>query len=654
MLDQVLTAFPSHTHPLTLVSDPDGFLSNEDLRGQLVERGFRIIDERDPVALRSVICELQPISAERAVIVVTPGELSALPYDLWQQGHKVVVGLQVLCPHLDYLVLKELTPSQRSRLSEAVSESKQPQASLSYHETLSYILRVVFDIDPSRIHGAAAFVAWLDHYHMALEPMPEAIRNFLVTELKHVPAVATLPLHELLVDRASYQHLMQRSFAVSLRPQTKETAGAYLNARSLAFASDPALQALVPALLRSGTLQGLQVDDMASIPAWAQPAMVVEAEDMRMRRFAEGLDTLGRRLGSDELRWDEWQTIALDWAQLTLWRYDLDIHHHVDQLDLFRRVQDKLDDVFYRWLLKQYTFLGGRALPVPHHLHHVLPSIAFKRQDPSERVALLVLDGMAVSDWLMIKEAWTLRHPDWNFQEQLVLAQVPSITAISRQSLVSGLRPNQFPETLTNNRHEAKHWHSFWNERQQPVDSIAYAYLPTTVHANYPQEVDSSRTRNLCLVTTVIDSMVHDATQGTADVLASLRTWLYQSGAEGQRSVWLEGLIERLLERQYRVTIASDHGHVAAIGMGAPQEGVLVQTRSKRARIYPSAEAARASRERYPETLLWSNDGLLPGDVHVLVPWGRRAFAQGGAEVVSHGGVTVEELVVPLITLSKS
>ncbi len=425
MQERVLTFFPPHTHPLTLASDTDRLLADEQLREQLMKFGFRIIAEPDPIALRHAICELQPISAERPVIVVTPGDLNALPYDLWQQGYKVVLGLHVLFPQLDYLVLKELTPSQCYRLSESVNESEQPQEALSYHETLSYILRVVFDIDPARTHTMASLVAWLDHYHTTLEPMPEAIQNFLVMELKHVSAVAKLPLHDLLLDRASYERFIQTCFVASLRPQTKETAGSYLNARRLAFASDPALQALVPALLRSGTLQGLQVDDTAGIPAWAHPAAVVETGDLRLRRFAEGLDALGRRLGRSELRWDEWQAISWDWAELTLWRYDLNLQHPVDQLERFKRVQDKLDDEFYRWLLKQYTVLAGRALPAPHHLHHVLPYLAFQRQDPSERLALLVLDGMATADWLMIKEAWTLRHPAWRFQEQLVLAQVP-------------------------------------------------------------------------------------------------------------------------------------------------------------------------------------------------------------------------------------
>ncbi len=121
MLNRVLTFFPPHTHPLTLVSDPDRLLSEEQLRAQLVELGFRIIAEPEPVALRRVICELQPISAERSVIVVTPGDLNALPYDLWQQGYKVALGLHEFFPNLDYLVLKELTPSQRSRLSKAVN-----------------------------------------------------------------------------------------------------------------------------------------------------------------------------------------------------------------------------------------------------------------------------------------------------------------------------------------------------------------------------------------------------------------------------------------------------------------------------------------------------------------------------------------------------
>ena len=52
-----------------------------------------------------------------------------------------------------------------------------------------------------------------------------------------------------------------------------------------------------------------------------------------------------------------------------------------------------------------------------------------------------------------------------------------------------------------------------------------------------------------------------------------------------------------------------------------------------------------------PRTLLWGNDGLLPPDLWVLMPSGRGAFVHFGETVVTHGGLTLEEVVVPLITI---
>ena len=141
--------------------------------------------------------------------------------------------------------------------------------------------------------------------------------------------------------------------------------------------------------------------------------------------------------------------------------------------------------------------------------------------------------------------------------------------------------------------------------------------------------------------------MLHGATQGAADLLASVRVWL-QTG-----SPWLEALIQMLLESDYSVYVASDHGHVEAIGFGLPNEGVAVETRSKRARIYDNRNFADRVHADYPDTTLWHDDGLLPANRWVLMPNGRFAFATEGERVVSHGGTTLEEMVTPLVKITQ-
>jgi hypothetical protein len=85
-----------------------------------------------------------------------------------------------------------------------------------------------------------------------------------------------------------------------------------------------------------------------------------------------------------------------------------------------------------------------------------------------------------------------------------------------------------------------------------------------------------------------------------------------------------------------------------------PQEGVLVETRSKRARLYSNADIVRIVQTQFANTVLWQNDSLLPAQTRVLMPKGHRAFAPSGDLVVSHGGITLEELVVPLVTITQS
>ena len=77
-----------------------------------------------------------------------------------------------------------------------------------------------------------------------------------------------------------------------------------------------------------------------------------------------------------------------------------------------------------------------------------------------------------------------------------------------------------------------------------------------------------------------------------------------------------------------------------------------MDTRGKRARIYSDRRAAVNVQQGFSQTILWSQDGLLPDDVWVLMPQGRSAFATYNETVVTHGGPTLDEMVVPLVTIT--
>lgn len=353
-------------------------------------------------------------------------------------------------------------------------------------------------------------------------------------------------------------------------------------------------------------------------------------------------------------RWEDWCEVALDWARLSLTHDDLRSQFSPEQRARMELAQSELDERFSLWLAGSYAPLAIQALPAPHHLFHVPGWLAARRDQRSDaRIALLIFDGMSLADWLLMRKAWQARHPDWSVDQSLALAEAPSITAVSRLALVSGIRPNALAADQLKNQYEERLWREFWRGRGLPDNAAVYAHLPARTDTPYPHEIGSSHTQAICLVNTIVDEMVHGATQGAASVRASLEVWLRQRDATRPGSAWMEGLIQRLLDENYTITIASDHGHVEAVGMGAPSDGVLAQTRSKRARLYSSPDLARQAQERFPATMPLDGAWLAPMDVYPLVATGRRAFATASEIVVSHGGLTIEEMLTPLITLTK-
>ncbi len=653
MLSQLLHYFPPHTHPLTVVSDPDGVLLSEQVMVALAKRGFRVITEPDPIALRYHVQRTKPFTAESPVIVVTKEPVNTLPYDLWQQGQHVALDLHLLFPNLTYPIIQQLSISQRERLSVAQRTGGVPPKQLSQRETIHYLLEHVFGIEPRSSLSPADLVAWLDDYHARNDPMPPLVAHHLVLDLHALPQFAGWPLHDLLVNAETYRNFVQQAWTTNVQAVLQDPSASY-TVGTLPFAADNDLQHTLPRLVRSGTLTPLIVPTTAKLPTWVQPGIVQNTLSVQRQQFAEGLHDIEHQLVVQTLRWEQWQTVARLWAQLTVWRFDSQVRHDPEHLQHYQRVQSVLDQRFHDWLGTSYSALAGRALPAPHHLYHVPGWLAERqRAQPNGRVALLVLDGMALADWLIVREVWQTRCPTWCLHEKLVLAQIPSITAISRQALISGRKPESFSSSLLNNRREAQHWAQFWEGHGLPANAISYAHLPQTADPPYPDAIDRRRTQALCLVSTIIDDMVHGTTLGTADLHASLRVWLHQTDGQHQSAVWLEALIDRLLAQDYMVTLTADHGHVEALGIGHPQEGVQAVSRSKRARLYTDGALARAAQTRFPHTIVWHNDDLLPADLWVVMPHGRGAFDTAGVTVVSHGGGTIDELIVPLITITK-
>lgn len=637
-----------------MVSDPDRLLASEVVMLELALRGFQVIQESDPVFLRHRVEESRPFTQEHPVLIITAGLLEDLPYDLYQPAYRLTLALHQFFPNLAYPVLQTLSPDQVEKLGPCTP----PAESLSRQKTIDYLLREVFNADAIALGQPHALIAWLNNYHSNQTTLPELLQSGLVERLKRYPVYHDWEINTLIRDAQAFSNFVQQQWQYSVEQtisgkQVQDTVAGYC----LTFNRDLRLQDLIPSLVRQGNLKPLKMSDKRGLPAWINPGVTLI--DTRLHRFTFLLDDIKNRLKvirtnqKAQSSWDIWNGFARDWAELSNLIGQTDLEASQAQRDKFQKLIIELDKVFFVWLQINYSPLGAQRLPRPHHVHHVPHYLAYLRNlGQIDRVVLLVLDGLSLADWQVIKPTWTKRHANWEIKTEHLLAQVPTLTSISRYALISGLRPADFANDLLNCAPEARAWELFWS--REGIAETATKLLMLSYDRGIDQlpELHDPQVSIWCLIEDTPDRLAHNATLGAADQQSSLRLWL--DPAHDQNSIPLEKIIDLFLDRSYSVFIASDHGHVEATGIGQPSEGLLAQTRGKRARIYMDRLAALRVQNAFTDTILWDKDGILPDQMAALMPVGRDAFAPSGEVVVTHGGISIEEVIVPLIQITKA
>lgn len=648
MVNSLISFFPAHVHRLTLVNDPDGLLSSETTRAELARRGFVIIQENDPILLRRRMSEVIAPSVEHPLLIITPGPLSELPYDIWQPGYRLELSLHQYFPNLAYPVLQSLSPYQLEMLSQVA----QPDAPLGRQKTIEFLLKEIFDAEPLQLSRPDQLIGWLTHYHQGGSVMPTILRDFLVERLARVPAFKEWNLAGWVSDAQAFTNDLQTQWACYVQSgggqkSISDEKGKYV----VRFEENRHLQEMVPTLVRKRFLQPVEAPQgEVRLPEWATAGLV--QRDTQTELLKNLLDDLRQQLPSlSDAGWETWKQSAHQWAEINALLYTPELSNPGSWKEPVQTIAQSLDEVFQRWLQTHYALLAAQRLPRPSHVHHIPHYLAYLRGlggPKPPRVALLVLDGMSFSDWAVIQPRWSQRNPRWQIHSDALLAQIPTITALSRYALISGLRPADFANHLDGIPSEEKKWQLFWFNQELPSNAIGFEHLALD-RLEAPLEIERSRLQALCLIDDTLDRLTHNATLGTADQQSSLRLWL--DSGHTPNSMPLETLISSLLDKQFTVFLTSDHGHVEASGFDQPFEGLVAQTRGKRARIYQDRNAALQVQSGFTETILWENDGLNPPDLFALMPSKRRAFAPNGEVVVTHGGVTMDEVIVPFIRI---
>ena len=216
------------------------------------------------------------------------------------------------------------------------------------------------------------------------------------------------------------------------------------------------------------------------------------------------------------------------------------------------------------------------------------------------------------------------------------------MTSVSRQAIFAGKAPLYFPASIKSTNSEEKLWKQFWEGYGLSRLDVVYQRGLGDSHA--PKVLESlihpDKTKVVGLVVDKVDKIMHGMQLGATGMHNQIRQW-------GQGG-FLSSLIGSLLDYGYAVWLTSDHGNIECIGRGRPAEGVMAEIRGERARVYPTPELRAQVAKSFPSAHEWPPVGLPEGYLPLLAE-GREAFTTKGDTLVGHGGLAIEELIVPLV-----
>ena len=259
-------------------------------------------------------------------------------------------------------------------------------------------------------------------------------------------------------------------------------------------------------------------------------------------------------------------------------------------------------------------------------------------------MVLVVIDGLSVDQWVVLRDELSEKQQALQFQEDAVFCWIPTTTSVSRQALFAGKAPLYFPGSIHTTEKESALWIQFWIDQGLAQHQIAYKRgLGNESLDELRESLSQPQLRIVGLVVDKVDKIMHGMELGTAGMHNQVRQWALGG--------YINKLIDILQSHGFRVWITSDHGNIEAEGCGRPEEGAIADIRGERVRVYSNPLLRSKVQMRFPDAIDWPLIGL-PEDYLPLLAKGRTAFIPEGKKTVAHGGITIEEAIVPLIQVA--
>ncbi|OIR12867.1 transcriptional regulatory protein SrrA [mine drainage metagenome] len=371
---------------------------------------------------------------------------------------------------------------------------------------------------------------------------------------------------------------------------------------------------------------------------------------------------------NDDPDFNQWMEI---YKKIVYWELEMEKSDSPEMREIFASQKDEANAEFFKFVSKNYAkWVNPKSAEAPIMSHNLLQFKILPHVEKNIPTFFILIDNLRYDQWKIIQPIFAESFRI--LEEETFYSILPTATQYSRNAIFSGLLPidieKQFPEQWKNDEDEGGK-NLFEEEffkaqlKRLKKDDIKASYTKVLNHnegQNLVNNIHNLLNNDLnVIVYNFVDMLSHARTE--MEVLKELA-----SDETSYRSVtksWFEHsalhqALKKIADKKIKLIVATDHGTVRVKTpckvVGDKQTTTNLRYKHGRNLNYESKEvlAFKDPREAgLPVPTVNSSFIFAKTDEYLCYPNNYNHYANYYKNSFQHGGISLEEMIVPIIKM---
>ncbi|MFN5318616.1 MAG: response regulator [Bacteroidia bacterium] len=371
---------------------------------------------------------------------------------------------------------------------------------------------------------------------------------------------------------------------------------------------------------------------------------------------------------SDRLNFNEWKEV---YQKLIFWELELSRSKEEGMEEILRMQKSEANTQFNKYVIQHYTnWLNGKDPEPPLLSHTVFRSKVVPEIDKAETTFLVLIDNLRYDQWKVIQpiisEYFKVESED------MYCSILPTATQYARNAFFAGLMPSEIEKRYP------KHWLNDEDEGGKNLHEEFFMQeqlkrLGKDVKSSYTKITNFQSGKKLAeQIPNLMSNKFNTIVYNFVDMLSHARTEMevireLADDEKAYRSItlsWLEhspllDILKQISERKARLIITTDHGTIRVTEpsriVGDKNTNTNLRYKQGKNLNYERKDVFEVKnpadiympRQHVSTAFVFAKEDKFfayPNNYNYYVNYYRNTF--------QHGGISLEEMLIPFITLS--